>query len=246
MYERKNVLSTLNDLALIENVTISVHDLMAMFDAMGEVMLRGELDGPTFDALCGSRMRYGFGLDRGLGEELLAPQGSQQIRRMMTWHGMLFRIRGYFANWYSWFVFSKQWLVSLRRLLHAVGPSDVIEVAAGNGHLGKLMHWRCTDIEPGNPWVEEMDAVEAVKSSGCKAVFMSWPQLGTEFDIEIANMGVPMIYVGEWGGCTGSDRFAEGADIVLASSIYPWFEDVPRWDGIMAYEGMMPQEENKS
>jgi hypothetical protein len=137
----------------------------------------------------------------------------------------------------SWCLPTVEWLNSMERLL---AGKRVLEVCAGNGHIARLMRargidWTATDIEPGHPNVEKMNALEAVEQYKPDVIFVSWIPYGSDLDVRLASLGIPMVIVGELGGCTGTDAFYKEFDPRAADGVFSWFEDLPSWDFIHDY-----------
>jgi len=162
----------------------------------------------------------------------------------------------------SWALYTTEYRASLERLLRG---KRVLEVCAGRGTLAKHMrargiNWRATDEKPINGLVEKCDALAAVFIYKSDVIFASWIPYGSDLDAQIAELGIPMVLIGEsLGGCTGSEEFwhrgqetywdweADGEvendhldwNIHDASSAFPWFKDVPRWGGILDYTSIV-------
>lgn len=153
---------------------------------------------------------------------------------------------------HSWVVVVKEWLDSLEKLTRG---KAVLEVCAGSGLVSALMRkrncdWVATDKGVGknnrykmisNGHVVEMEAMDAVSRFKPDVLFVSWIDYESELDCELAELGLPMILVGErWGGCTGSDKFWEkyGESIIDADK-FDWFVDIPQWDAIHDYTSLV-------
>jgi len=148
-------------------------------------------------------------------------------------------MRGVYTACVSWPLYSKEYISSVHRLASALGGGKgTLEVCAGSGLLG-APNWVTTDA------VDGLDALEACEIYGDKEVlFASWICYGSELDYKLTHkwvveQGKPFILLGEGNGCTGSELFWKRADVeyrVLRSyqirERYPWFRDVPSWDGI--------------
>jgi len=156
-------------------------------------------------------------------------------------------LRELFCRKVSWAVFTKEWMESLSRFLIASGYRNVLEVCAGRGLLAQHMLtvcpeiiWTATDRDPvdkgpGSP-VIQMDAIEAVKLYRPDVVFASWIPYESTLDRELAQLGVPCIFVGEgFGGCTGSEVFWAEQDGYRVFEMPPDFKDLPQWNGIHDY-----------
>jgi len=141
----------------------------------------------------------------------------------------------------SWAVYTKEYMNSLEMFTEG---KTVLEVAAGNGLLGKCMpNWICTDANPiDNTHVLKFGAVQAIQKLGDMAsyLFVSWWPYEDEGDVTIVQEWVlkrnkTMIVVGEGeGGCTGSSGLfhQEGTTVEIASRILLYFIDVPQWPGL--------------
>ena len=153
-----------------------------------------------------------------------------------------------FTRLCSWAVYTKEWINSLTKLLQG---KRIVEVCAGRGVLAPIMEkrrfdWTCTDPYPpkGVTHVLEKGSVEAANELRPDVIFASWIPMDVEFDYELAQMGFPMVIVGEgWGGCTGGKKFwgnAYDEDDGIPRNYEMldaprWFRDVPSWFGIHDY-----------
>jgi hypothetical protein len=134
---------------------------------------------------------------------------------------------------YLWFVPTREWLDSLARLLRG---QAVLEVCARRSFLKPLMesrgvdNWLVTGLEPQDSGVEKQDALEAALSRHYDVIFASWIDYKSLLDAELAELGKPIVLIGEGhGGCTGSSLLWEDYEVKLADSEYEWFKDVPQW-----------------
>jgi len=149
-------------------------------------------------------------------------------------------MRRFYTAVVSWALYSKEYISSVRRLTHELGgAAGVIEVCAGSGLL-RAENWVCTDAVDGG-----LDALEAIEVHEDREVlFASWIPYQSELDYQltqrwVVEQGKPFLLLGEWNGCTGSQIFWEKSDVeyrVLCNDEirekWPWFRDVPQWDGL--------------
>lgn len=148
------------------------------------------------------------------------------------------RTRGMFA------IVDQTWTARLADRLRGL---RALEVMAGRGWLAKAMrqhgiHWIATDdhsmfTAPITP-VERLDAVEAVIAYRQEAdvLVMSWPPLNDPVCERVTcawPAGKPIVYIGEWRGCTGTDRLPtllEGDNrFAIDLPRYPGFSDDVHW-----------------
>ena len=153
-----------------------------------------------------------------------------------------YRTRDLFTKQCSWCVPTANWSSSIARLVR--GKGRVLEVCAGRGTIAALMQrhrkveWIATDVESEDDHVAAFDAMDAVSEYKPDIIFASWIPYECSLDGDLAELGLPLIVVGEGcGGCTGDGSIWEH-EPEGAAELYPWFEDVPQWDGIHDYTSL--------
>ncbi|MDB4278229.1 hypothetical protein N9917_01365 [Deltaproteobacteria bacterium] len=173
--------------------------------------------------------------------------------------------RSYYCKAVSWSVYTTEFIDSMQRL---TAGRRVLEVCAGRGTLSRVLRgrgedWTATDLYPVTDDVEALDALEAVRTYKPEVIVVSWVPYGSNLDEQLADLakelGIPMVIIGEGnGGCTGSGTFwnrgsevwydddyeevENGAldwNIHSLGSLFDWFTDVPRWNGINDYTSIV-------
>lgn len=141
-------------------------------------------------------------------------------------------------------IIDKQWTAQLANHLK---DHRVLEVMAGRGWLAKAMRehgidWHATDDHSMFPTtvtdVEKLDAVKSVRTYRNQAdvLVMSWPPYQDPICERVVDewpADKPIIYVGEWDGCTGTERLRDLLTVDWSINIdmptYPGFHDRVHW-----------------
>ncbi len=106
-------------------------------------------------------------------------------------------------------------------LSQIVRNGPILEVMAGDGRLAEFLgdlidrEYVATDAKSERyniaypKWVHKLDAEEAIQKFNPAIVVMSWEPRYSEKGIEIADTGVPMIWIGNPNRCGHSNLFQE-------------------------------------
>jgi hypothetical protein len=171
------------------------------------------------------------------------------VHRLLPYNINSLYLRDAYTSLVSWALYTTEYLDSLERLLRG---KRVLEVCAGTGVLGRHMRqrgmdWRSTDTTPANEDVEQCEALLAVSLYKPDVIFASWIPYESALDQRLAELGIPMVLVGEsHGGCTGSEEFWERGgqgydpqnskrrewDTHYMQVLFDWFSDVSQFSGI--------------
>lgn len=141
------------------------------------------------------------------------PTNGEVLPRVTKWASPFnirfgLNFRSYYNDLYSWPLITLEYRDTLAQLLKG---KKVLEVMAGRGYLGHWMaevgiDWTCTDIAPAAPHVIERGAFVATEHFDHDILFMSWCPYKSEVDHALAQLGKPVMFIGEGpGGCTGSE-----------------------------------------
>jgi hypothetical protein len=248
----------------VEDIEALFVEAEAMFATMATSGLRDLGNTPDVDTL---RALITDGLIGALSQESFRTLTGWTEGWSINMTGMYYR--SFYCKAVSWAVYSTEFLDSMQRLLAGrrvlevcAGRGVMSRVMRGRGE-----DWTATDLNPVTDDVEEMDAIEAVRQYKPDAIVASWIPYGSDLDVQLAEvareLGIPMVVIGEGnGGCTGSEAFwnrsresyydwqaDDGEEEITNDSVdwsiedlgslFDWFVDVPRWDGINDYTSLV-------
>lgn len=145
-----------------------------------------------------------------------------------------------------WFLMASEHLDALAEQLKG---KRVLEIAAGTGYLAAQMRLRghskyraidgrCSyfDIKSINFGTEIVDfyslPIEELQSYD--VILMTWPPYDSELAYHVfrkMRKGQVLFYLGEFWGCTGSDRFHQALELHCEALPDP-LDDTPQWAGI--------------
>lgn len=135
-------------------------------------------------------------------------------------HTNCFMFRERFVRQYGFVVPTKELIESLVN----IGP--IVEVGCGGGLLAYLTNQMGGDIIPtdlnvsfnsyvNHFWtdVEQMEACDALEKYSERTALFTWPEMEDwAGKALLKTLPKQVLYIGEWGGCTGDDVFHETLD----------------------------------
>lgn len=144
-----------------------------------------------------------------------------------------------------WALVDMQWT---KCLADWIGSRSVLEIMAGRGWLAQALSrhginitatddysWNQQHIAqpvPVHQPVLHYSASRAVTLLQADILLVSWPPMNSKALARACHIwgpDRPIIYIGEWHGCTGTDQFAR--DFHLIHAVYD-FVDMPSWSGM--------------